>query len=76
MIVGHLPHPSRLVPLLILDVPGKEMIKFTVVAVLWLNQRDDARSAELLLTAGLTQTWSHVIHGTRPHRRLAGHGPY
>lgn len=41
MIVGHLPHLSRLVSLLIVDDPGKEIISFTMGGVVCLGRSDN-----------------------------------
>ena len=41
MIVGHLPHLSRLASLLILGIPEKEVIKFTMGGVVCLTKSDD-----------------------------------
>ena len=41
MIVGHLPHLSRLASLLILGTPEKEVIKFTMGGVVCLSKSDD-----------------------------------
>ena len=40
MIVGHLPHLSKLASLLILGTPDKEVIKFTMGGVVCLSQRN------------------------------------
>ena len=41
MIVGHLPHLSRLVSLLILGTAEKEVIQFTMGSVVCLTKSDD-----------------------------------
>jgi len=41
IIVGHLPHLSRLVSLLVLGTPDKEVIKFIKGGVVCLSQRND-----------------------------------
>ena len=55
MIVGHLPHLSRLVSLLILDSPDREVIKFTMGGVVCLSQRDDNWLVDWAIIPELTQ---------------------
>ena len=49
MIMGHLPHLSRLVSLLVLGTPDKEIVKFTMGGVVCLNRSDDSWSIQWAL---------------------------
>lgn len=49
MMVGHLPHLSRLVSLLVLGAPDKEVIRFTMGGIVCLRQMDDKWSVEWAL---------------------------
>ncbi|MCL0102852.1 hypothetical protein M1N93_02690 [Dehalococcoidia bacterium] len=43
MVVGHLPHLSRLASLLILGTPEIEIVRFTMGGVVCLSESDDKR---------------------------------
>jgi len=53
MIVGHLPHLTKLASLLILGIPDREVIKFTNGGIVCLSRRDDSWLAEWALTPRL-----------------------
>ena len=53
MIVGHLPHLSRLASLLILGDPEKEVIEFKMGGVVCLGRSDDSWAVEWALTPRL-----------------------
>jgi len=53
MIVGHLPHLSRLASLLILGDPEKEVIEFKMGGVVCLGRSDDGWAVEWALTPRL-----------------------
>lgn len=53
MIVGHLPHLSRLASLLILGAPDKEVIEFTKGGIVCLTKRDDNWLVEWALIPNL-----------------------
>ena len=49
MLVGHLPHLTRLASLLVLGMPDKEIVKFTMGGVVCLNRSDDFWSIQWAL---------------------------
>ena len=53
MLVGHLPHLTRLASLLVLGTPDKEIIKFTMAGVVCLVRSDDVWSIKWALTPEL-----------------------
>jgi len=55
MIVGHLPHLSRLTSLLILGVSEKEVIRFTMGGVVCLNREDNNWQIKWALTPEILQ---------------------
>ena len=50
IIVGHLPHLGRLASLLILGIPDKEIVKFTMGGVICLDRSDDVWSIQWAIT--------------------------
>ena len=53
MLVGHLPHLSRLASLLILNSPDKEVVKFTMGGIICLSKGDNGWLVEWTLTPKL-----------------------
>ena len=55
MIVGHLPHLSRLTALLILGDPEKEVVRFSMGGVVYLGRSDDSWSIRWALVPQLVR---------------------